>query len=334
MRGFAILLCLLCLSACGTFSRKPPPTLALAPVVEIAEGVQPDEVAASCNWLPVVPATMQKEAKGMLAPPAADQPDRHLISVRVQRFEVTPDGRERDYLVVLRAHVQHRGKLVGFLDYKREFSIESNEAPCPVFSKVARKAAAEFEDWLRYTRFVECGEGCTDMHPDEPIAMSPSLVRPERLQSFGAGCGWEKTLIDRIAKKYEGDRAESAPALVFRQGDVREWEGRKLLLRLDDGHVVGGQQFTGPKWIIVSGDLIDHGFVTASFTWQLQNGGSWSECKTLTSFAEDSGDFVGRWLLRPSHGTKNLRPARPLDGVFQILTPIVLVMDAARLFSR
>ena len=78
--------------------------------------------------------------------------------------------------------------------------------------------------------------------------------------------------------------------------------GRSLELSITEMHAPGGGPFSGPKWMTVSGKLLDHGKVIGSFRAKRLSTGGFvrGTCATLGRCAQAIGQDVATWLKAPT----------------------------------
>lgn len=110
--------------------------------------------------------------------------------------------------------------------------------------------------------------------------------------------------MDELAQHDSRGRTAPAAGLLTQTVDIRAYAGRKLLLSLDSMHALEGGRFADPKWMSLKGELVDHGFVVATFTWRFEYHGGPGFCGTVRTMSDKAGEFIGQWLLRPSMGTR------------------------------
>lgn len=70
-------------------------------------------------------------------------------------------------------------------------------------------------------------------------------------------------------------------------------------------HVIGGGGWTGPKWLVLEGKLLEKGKLVGNFEARRQTiGNSFKACGTLESLSEEIGHDIVEWLKNPSLNTK------------------------------
>jgi hypothetical protein len=78
--------------------------------------------------------------------------------------------------------------------------------------------------------------------------------------------------------------------------------GRSLELSITELHAPGGGPFSGPKWMAVSGKLLENGKVIGSFRAKRVSTGGFvrGTCATLGRCAQAIGQDIAAWLKAPT----------------------------------
>ena len=111
-------------------------------------------------------------------------------------------------------------------------------------------------------------------------------------------CTWNTTMPQYMAKKSDG-RVQVA------EKNIDTTTGKKLMLVATHLHAIGGGGWTGPKWLVLEGKLLEKGKLVGNFEARRQTiGGSLKTCSTLESLSEEIGDDIVEWLKNPSLNAK------------------------------
>mgnify|MGYP003340564806 CR=1 FL=1 len=74
---------------------------------------------------------------------------------------------------------------------------------------------AQAAEWATKARWPVCGEGCTGLHPDEPIVIAAEVLlgKPDALNDTVRNeCRWPTEMVKRLVTAYnEGDPKPRAP---------------------------------------------------------------------------------------------------------------------------
>jgi hypothetical protein len=164
----------------------------------------------------------------------------------------------------------------------------------------------DIADWLDDTYLPECTGTCPGIHPDQPIVVvrdippsEPDAMNDEIVNE----CKWPTYMSGLVVDAFNGldDRPLAAVVLAKDNGPVNT--GRRLVLHVDNIHVIGGGGFTGPKWIAMHGELYDGDLQVASFEVTKLGGGlGWAglrTCSALRSKSEDLAENIAKWLRDP-----------------------------------
>jgi hypothetical protein len=111
-------------------------------------------------------------------------------------------------------------------------------------------------------------------------------------------CDWNNTLPSYLAKESDGG------VKILEQG-IEAMPDKKLLLVATELHTAGGGGWSGPKWLVLEGKLVEGGKLLGNFEARRQTiRGSMRGCNTLTSLSEDIADDILEWLKAPSKDAK------------------------------
>jgi hypothetical protein len=92
--------------------------------------------------------------------------------------------------------------------------------------------------------------------------------------------------------------------LESRAIDIEKYPGRRLVLRVNTVHAVGGGGFSGPKWMNASGEMWDGKSQVASFVFNTHTMTGFTTCKAVNSMISDSASSIAQWLRSPSVGAR------------------------------
>lgn len=111
-------------------------------------------------------------------------------------------------------------------------------------------------------------------------------------------CDWNTTMPRYLA-------AESDGRVVVAEKEPNTNTGKRLVLVATHLHTLGGGGWTGPKWLVLEGKLMQGNKLLGSFEVRRQTiGGSFRACSTLTSLSEEISDDILEWLKEPGLNAK------------------------------
>lgn len=117
-------------------------------------------------------------------------------------------------------------------------------------------------------------------------------------ESIRKECTWHTTMPQYLVKKSDG-RVQIADK------NIDSASGKKLMLVATHLHVIGGGGWTGPKWLVLEGKLLENGKLLGNFEARRQTiRGSLKTCGTLESLSEEIGDDIVEWLNNPGLNAK------------------------------
>jgi len=111
-------------------------------------------------------------------------------------------------------------------------------------------------------------------------------------------CNWNTTMPRYLAKESEG-------RVTVAEQNIDAMTDKRLTLVATNLHTAGGGGFSGPKWLVLTGELKEGGKLIGNFEARRQTiRGSMQGCGTLNSLSEEiSGDIL-KWLKAPSLNAK------------------------------
>jgi hypothetical protein len=111
-------------------------------------------------------------------------------------------------------------------------------------------------------------------------------------------CDWNTTMPHYLAEESEG-RVQIA------EKNLDATTGKKLVLIATNLHTLGGGPWTGPKWLVLEGKLMQGGKLLGNFEVRRQTiRGSYRSCSTLESLSEEIADDILEWLKAPGLNAK------------------------------
>ena len=117
-------------------------------------------------------------------------------------------------------------------------------------------------------------------------------------ESVHKECNWNTTMPRYMAEESEGRVKVEAQ-------NFDTVTGKRLLLVATHLHTLGGGGWTGPKWLVLEGKLIQGNQLLGNFEVRRQTiRGSFRACSTLESLSEDIADDILEWLKAPGLNAK------------------------------
>lgn len=111
-------------------------------------------------------------------------------------------------------------------------------------------------------------------------------------------CTWNSTMPRYLAEESDG-RVKVA------EQNLDAVTGKKLILVATNLHTIGGSSWTGPKWLVLEGKLMQGNKLLGNFEVRRQTiRGSYRACGTLESLSEEMTDDILKWLKQPSLNAK------------------------------
>jgi hypothetical protein len=111
-------------------------------------------------------------------------------------------------------------------------------------------------------------------------------------------CDWNITMPRRMA-------ADSDGRVKVAEQNLDTVTGKKLLLVATHLHSIGGGPWTGPKWLVLEGKLMQGQQLLGNFEVRRQTiRGSYRACSTLESLSEEITEDILEWLKAPGLNAK------------------------------
>lgn len=111
-------------------------------------------------------------------------------------------------------------------------------------------------------------------------------------------CTWNSTMPRYLA-------AESDGRVKVAEQNLDAVTGKKLILVATNLHSIGGSSWTGPKWLVLEGKLMQGNKLLGNFEVRRQTiRGSYRACGTLESLSEEISDDILKWLKNPGVNAK------------------------------
>jgi hypothetical protein len=291
--------------ACAWLALPALAAVELDPRIGYRPGLASDD--AACEWEPGIAAAARKRAEAAFLPAGAApaEPNRKL-SLQVIRYELTRWEKKSQYLVGVRADVTEGGRLVATRDFQYHDSFRNEKPGCDTLKSIGASLGGEVGKWMQPASFMECGEGCTGIHPDEPIALGAEVefTNPEAVkESIRNECRFPAKLVDQLLNDFNRIDYPPQRAKLVVQPELKDFKGRRLILRVHDVHALAGLSFTGPKWMTMSGELREGEVTVASFSTRVSTGrGGFTVCGTVDSLSDSTVWLIVQWLRGPTLG--------------------------------
>lgn len=117
-------------------------------------------------------------------------------------------------------------------------------------------------------------------------------------ESVRKECKWNTTMPLYFAEESKG-------RVKVEESNLDTVTGKKLLLVATHLHTIGGSSWTGPKWLVLEGRLMQGDQLLGNFEARRQTiRGSFKACSTLESLSEDIADDILDWLKSPGLNAK------------------------------
>ncbi|MBC7954655.1 MAG: hypothetical protein H7Y33_02125 [Cytophagales bacterium] len=298
---------LLAMAICALAGLPAWGAIEVAESVDYLQGAQPAE--AGCTWEASMVSTVATRSKGAITPVGKTPSASGLrLSLQVVRLDLARTAKESEYSVVVRGNVTQDGKLLATRDFQDDKSFKNGQPACDALRTLGASLGESAADWAAQTRFMECGEGCAGIHPDETIVVGAEVVidNTEAINdTVRNDCRWPTAMVSRLIKAFnESDDPPPRAKLESRPIDIEKYSGRRLVLRLNEVHALGGGGYTGPKWMTMSGELREGKALIANFESHSQSGRGLTTCRSVDSLSDSTTEMIVKWLRSPTLGAK------------------------------
>lgn len=290
-------------STCVAGPITPIRTVASA---EYAANLQVDDVSRGCDWNTVLVSHLVQESKGLVVVGSRDKAPGKTLTIKTIELIAPNVAAKRTNSITVRADLLEDDKLIGTVDVSEEDSVKASKPFCEALRGLGEKIGGELADWVEDTKFPTCSGTCVGIHPDEPIFTAPQVVEAnsDAVNDTVKGCGWLSYMVKKVAKEFNENDPIPRAKLKIADAAGTTSLGRKLTLRVDNIHVIGGGGFTGPKWISMLGELTDGGMLVGSFEAFTRDRNGLTTCGVLDSMSDSMADNIAKWLKAPSIGAK------------------------------
>ena len=280
--------------------------------VEVAErvdylpGAQPDETA--CAWEASVAVAAVEKSKGAITLAGKTPAISGLnLSLQVAQLKLSRATKGSDYAVVVRGNVTRDGKLLATRDFDGDGSVKNGQPACDALRGIGASIGERAAKWVSRTRFMECRDDCIGIHPDEAIVVGAEIL-PGNDDAINDtvrnDCHWPTAMVSKLVKAFNDNDPPPRAKLESRPIDVEKYPGRRLVLRVDNVHALGGGGWSGPKWMVMSGELREGNTLVASFESYTNSGRGFTTCRSVDSLSESTSDMIVEWLRSPTLGAK------------------------------
>ena len=285
-------------------------TLPASAVVEISESVEylasaaPD--AAGCAWEAGLVSNAVASSRVFVitaSKPAA--PAGTSLSLQIAQLKLARASKESEYSVVVRGNVVANGKLLATRDFQDEASFKNDRPACEALRTLGASLGQAVAEWVAQTRFMTCADDCVGIHPDEPIAVGARILiaNDDAInETVRDECRFPTVMVAKLVAAFNDSDPPPRAKLVSRAIDIESYTGRRLVLRVNNVHALGGGGITGPKWMELSGELWDGKTVVGDFHSYTASGRGLTTCRSVDSLSDSSADLIAQWLRSPSMG--------------------------------
>lgn len=270
------------------------------------QGSRPD--ASDCAWETSIAAAAIANSNGAIIPVAtAPIATGAKLSMQVIMFKLDSSSRKSSYTVRVRADVTEGGKLLATRDFDGEDSFKDKQAACSTLNDIGTSFGESVGEWMSQTHLMTCGEGCTGIHPDENIVVGAEVLLGNTdaiNDTVRNDCHFQTTLVTRLVEAFNEGGPPPRAKLESRNIDIEKYPGRRLILRVNSVHAIGGGGWSGPKWMDMSGELREGNVLVGSFHSYSTSGRGLTTCRSVDSLTDSTVDMIVRWLNSPSIGAQ------------------------------
>jgi hypothetical protein len=273
--------------------------------VDYLEGAKPGD--AACRWEAGMVSAASAQIERVAAKAGGSDATHLRLAFRVVELKLSQGASKNQYSVTVRGDVLADEKLVGTQDFQRSQSFRGDASACDTLLQIGGSIGKDSANWVSETRFMECLRDCVGIHPDEVIVVGSEVLMPDSdavNETVRNDCHWLTAMVGKVVSTFNESDPKPRSRLESRVVDIEKYPGRRLLLRVNNLHAVGGGGFTGPKWLSMSGELWDGKSLVASFESYTGSGRGLTTCRSVDSLTEKSADMISEWLLNPTLGAK------------------------------
>ena len=274
--------------------------------VNYLQGAQPE--SADCAWEASMIAAAIASSAGSITPVVKTTVGTGLrLSLQVVELKLSRSAKGGDYLLRIRGDVFDDDKLLATRNLQDDSSFKGDLSACSALKDIGTSIGESAAEWVSQTRFMECHEGCSGIHPDETIIVGEEVLVGEAdaiNSTVRDECHWQTTMVSRVVKAFNESDPPPRAKLEPRRIDIEKYSGRRLVLRVNGVHAVGGGGFSGPKWMDMSGELREGNLLVASFQSHTNSGRGLTTCRSVDSLSDSTTDMIVEWLNNPTLDAK------------------------------
>jgi len=282
------------------------PASAAVEIVETVDylpGAAPQE---ECNWEAGVVQSSVTKSRNFIAMAAPSSPaSGQRLSLQVVQLKLSRAAKKSNYSVVLRANVADAGKLLATREFQEDASFDSGRPGCDTLRAIGASLGESVAGWVAQTQFMTCGVDCVGIHPDEPIVVGAEVLIGDAdaiNDTVRNECRFTTAMVGLLVKTFNEYDPPPRAKLESRAIDIQQYSGRRLLLRVNNVHALGGGGWTGPKWMDMSGELWDGKTLVGNFVSHTSSGRGLTTCRSVDSLNESTADKIVEWLRSPTLG--------------------------------
>jgi len=228
-------------------------------------------------------------------------------TLEVTQLKVSKGTRKTEYSAVVRGNVFHEGKLLATRDFLERETLANEKSTCEALRAVGTAFGESIAEWVSQTRFMECRDECAGIHPDETIVVGAEvlLATVDSLNdTVRNSCRLPTAMISQLIAAHNDEDPPPRAKLESRAIDIEKYPGRRLVLRVDNVHAIGGYVSSGPKWMNMSGELWDGKSLVATFKSHSHTIGGITTCRAVNTLTDSTARMIADWLRSPSLGAK------------------------------
>jgi len=278
----------------------------LAETVDYLPGAQPDD--AACPWEANMVSAALASSKGAITQAGKTTATAGLrLSLLVAQVKRTRGAKESEYSAVVRGNVVAGSKLLATRDFQDDGSFKNDQSACDALRTVGASLGKSAAEWASQTRYIDCRDDCTGIHPDETIVVGAQILIADAEainETVRDGCRWPTAMVSRLVKAFNEHELPPRAKLEARPVDIETYPGRRLVLRVNNVHALAGGGLSGPKWMTMSGELLEGKMLVANFESYSNSGRGLTTCRSVDSLSESTAEMIVEWLRSPTLGAK------------------------------